>query len=160
MMPQTYETRSAASSIGISALDAPMSGVSPVPTVQQPAAPVPEQHILGLMKLRANKKFTSPTACDAALKSYRGQCNPVQAFVEYRCMVVANAYVPKSALYAAYGTWCKENGQGKATHPVFGRELHRLVPALKDARPSDASGGRSSVYSGLTLKDSGGAPWQ
>ncbi|MCY2923987.1 MAG: phage/plasmid primase, P4 family [Planctomycetota bacterium] len=34
--------------------------------------------ILGLMKLRANKKFTSPTACDAALKSYRGQCNPVQ----------------------------------------------------------------------------------
>ncbi|MEI7836406.1 MAG: phage/plasmid primase, P4 family, partial [Planctomycetota bacterium] len=114
----------------------------------------------GLKRLKSAWKFTPSTSCDETLKVYRGQCNTVQAFVEERCLVAANACVPTSAIYDAYVAWCKNSGHGKRSQSVFGRELRRLVPGLAIARPTVASGTRTNVYSGLALKDPGCTPWR
>ena len=64
----------------------------------------------------------------------------------------AGGEITVEEVYAAYRSWCEDNGHAKATKQNFGRDLRAAVPwvSVKRGREGEA---RFRVYSGISLMD-------
>lgn len=63
--------------------------------------------------------LNTPAKVNAATASYRAGMDILGQFIESCCVIDKRAEVPFSALYNAYDTWCKANGE----HTVSGRKF-------------------------------------
>jgi hypothetical protein len=73
----------------------------------------------------------------------------IRAFVEERCEVTPGVQVECAALYAAWVSWCADQGrEHPGTVQVFGRNLSSAIPAVTMARPR-VEGAQVRVYQGI-----------
>jgi putative DNA primase/helicase len=90
----------------------------------------------GLERLTANGSYTEPTSSADAVLSLQDLASPMSAFVRVTCVVGPEHEVPVSDLFAAWKSWCDDNGRYRpGTVQTFGRDLRAVVPGLGSARP-------------------------
>ena len=84
--------------------------------------------LAGLIRLKKQNGFTRCPETDRLIDEYRRQNNPVQCFVEDRCILghENEVYAEKKDLYSAYRGYCGEKGYGAVHDQNFFREL-RIV---------------------------------
>lgn len=106
----------------------------------------------GLDRLRGRGYFCQPKSAQEAVRQLQVLGSPVRAFVEERCEVTPGVQVECAALYAAWASWCAEQGRDHpGTVQVFGRNLSSAIPAVTLARPR-VEGDRVRVYQGVRLR--------
>ncbi len=94
----------------------------------------------GLGRLKANgNRFTRLPSAEEAIIAMRDLASPVAAFAREQCRVDAGCEITVEQLYAAYRSWCEDNGHAKATKQNFGR----------DPREGET---RFRLYSGISLQ--------
>jgi putative DNA primase/helicase len=105
----------------------------------------------GLSRLTANgNRFTRLPSAEEAIIVMRDLASPVAAFVRERCRVDAGMEITVEELYAAYRSWCEDNGHAKATKQSFGRDLRAAVASVSVKRGREGEA-RFRVYSGISL---------
>lgn len=106
----------------------------------------------GLDRLQQRGCFTEPAASKEAVVALEDLASPVSAFIRDHCDVAPGREVAVDTLFAAWRSWCEEQGQHKpGTAQVFGRNLRAVVPGLGMRRPNEGDGKRR-YYQGITLK--------
>jgi len=106
----------------------------------------------GLDTLAANGSFTEPPTSGDARLALQDLVSPVAAFVRDECTTGAGQEVPVADLFAAWRTWCEDNGRDKpGTVQSFGRDLRAVIPGLRQVRPHRDEQSRERRYVGLTL---------
>lgn len=118
--------------------------------VQQELPGVFNWALEGARRLREKPIFTASRVCDQAFEQYREQCNPVATFVAEYCQMNPGVSVPKAHMYEAYEGFCRNNGYKPLASAKFGTELRRVVPSIRNIRPSVA-GRRVTTYEGIGL---------
>jgi putative DNA primase/helicase len=58
-----------------------------------------------------------------ATESYRADSDVLRDFLETRCITLPECSVRASALYSAYGEWCKETGERQQNMRRFGKAI-------------------------------------
>jgi putative DNA primase/helicase len=108
--------------------------------------------IAGWQRLRERGHFIQPDASKGLVDDLADLASPVGAFVRERCRVGPGWQIERSALFAAWKSWCEQQGR---EHPgdaaTFGRNLRAVVPSLGDSYPRTQDG-RAHVYEGICLK--------
>lgn len=117
-----------------------------------------EWALAGLSRLREQGSFTWCEETDELLGLYKRQNNPVQVFVEDRCVLSEpNKVAPKDELYAAYRKFAKRFGYKQKNKENFCSALKAVVNQkgmyLEDTRPS-LEGRRVYCFKGISLLQS------
>ena len=102
----------------------------------------------GFTRLGKNDAFTVPESSQAAVLALQDLVSPIAAFIRDNCS--RNGDVLCDEMYAAYKSWCDENGYKAKGIGPFGRDLRTVIPALKVTQPR-VDGGRERRYVGLSL---------
>jgi len=106
---------------------------------------------LGLVRLRCKGQFTTSQKMEAAANGYSAQSRPARDFLTRHYAADPAGLVLKETVYHDYEQWAEQNGhQPVLTHAVFGNEVMRTFPAVRQARES--AGERRYQYQGLTQK--------
>ena len=108
--------------------------------------------LAGLSRLANGNRFTRPPSAEEAIIAMRDLASPVAAFVRERCRVDAGREITVEELYAAYRSWCEDNGHAKPTKQSFGRDLRAAVPSVSVKRGREGEA-RFRVYSGISLME-------
>lgn len=95
--------------------------------------------IEGLRRLRANGRFTEPRVCREALQEYWTDNNPARAFLQDEVGPDSRGAIECARLYSEYRSWCDQGGYRPLNEREFGKEVRRVYPAVKRAKPA---GGR------------------
>ena len=106
----------------------------------------------GLRRLVARGHFIESDATRHALDTYKTESDNLRAFIDEALVVKAGAIVSKDELYKRYREWCEAAGLRSMNKLTLGKELHRLIPALSDSKPS-IHGKREHCWSGIGLLD-------
>jgi putative DNA primase/helicase len=97
--------------------------------------------VLALRDLMARGRFEVPGSVAEAGRLYRERIDTVSTFVEERCLIEAEARVSRTELYAAYRTWCTENGRIPVSQQVFGPRLRQdLGDRIDDVKSEGVRG--------------------
>jgi putative DNA primase/helicase len=104
----------------------------------------------GLARLTAQDRFTRPKETEEAIIALQDLASPVSAFVRDRCVKGGQESVTVDELFKAWKLWCEDNGQKPSTKQTFGRDLHAVLPSLRQQRPRDGSD-RHRIYTGVGL---------
>lgn len=102
--------------------------------------------VRGAVEWRNDGGLKPPTEVLAASNAWRADSDAVAQFIEEQCTVADFAKVRSGALYAAYRSWCIEQGTDCLTQRAVADRLQRL--GYKPAR-TNADG---RVWSGLGLR--------
>jgi putative DNA primase/helicase len=89
----------------------------------------------GLDRLNSNGKFTVPKSSEDTAALMMDLASPISAFVRECCVRNPHAIVGRDELYAAWQKWAFENGHIPGAKSTFGRDLHAVVPDVKETRP-------------------------
>lgn len=89
----------------------------------------------GLDRLTNNGRFTVPSASEEATNLMMDLASPVSAFVREKCRRAPDAVVERDVLYAVWKQWAEDNGHLAGAKSTFGRDLHSVVPGLKQTQP-------------------------
>jgi putative DNA primase/helicase len=105
--------------------------------------------LVGLHRLivENGNKFTRLPSAEEAITTMRDLASPVGAFVREKCTIGPDMEIAVDELYAAYRTWCDDNGHPKLAKQTFGRDLRAAVPSIAVKRPR--IGERSRFYVGI-----------
>ncbi len=105
--------------------------------------------IEGWHRLRARGRFVVPASSREVQEELEDLTSPVGAFVRQCCEVGPELSVSRSDLYAAYQTWCRNEGMLHVSHRgVFGRDLRTAVSTLRDGQHHDGT----RLYLGVGLR--------
>ena len=108
--------------------------------------------IQGLVRLRAQGRFTDCQAMKDSIEDYKSEVNPAREFLKTYCKVLDFGQIGCSDLYSAYAKWSVKHGY---THPygdrTFGKEVKRAFPEVSRKRGSEL--GRAWYYDRLGLDD-------
>jgi putative DNA primase/helicase len=108
--------------------------------------------IEGWRRLRERGHFVLPQSVEDAVQDLEDLASPVGAFVRERCIVEPGRRVQLDDLYAAWKTWCTEDGRNIVSNrQSFGRDLAAAVPGIASRR--NRSTGR--FYDGIGLNGGG-----
>ncbi len=108
--------------------------------------------IEGKNMLVRSSKFSQPQRCVDALTQYRRDVSSARSFLEENYDYDSTlSGVPCAELYETYRKWCRTNGYQNVNAANFGKELKRVFPSVKKARP-DISGRRRWYYAGLRVQ--------
>lgn len=77
----------------------------------------------GCLAWQNDGRLGIPDEVRAATQAYRNEMDVLGAFLEESCVTHPSAYVASGALYAAYTSWCKENGEHAATQRAMAGAL-------------------------------------
>ena len=80
--------------------------------------------------------------------------DPVFAFIEEKCIVDLNVFIPKDDLYNAYREYCGEKDLTVVVNSIFAKELKRHAK-VKTTQPR-IGGKRIRVWQGITLRSQDG----
>ena len=104
----------------------------------------------GLDRLHARGYFNQPDLRGGAPPP-EDLASPVGAFVRDRCTTGPALKVRKDELWAAWKTWCHDEGKASAgTKAVFIRDLRAALPGIGTGRPV-VDGKRVQVVTGITV---------
>ena len=103
----------------------------------------------GQKRLRQRGHFLPAPSSREAIQELGELASPIKAFVSDKCNV--SGEVPCSRLFAAYQSWCSENGHRASSIGVFGRDLRAAFPAIKTSQPRNGDT-RKRRYVGVSLK--------
>ena len=105
--------------------------------------------IEGLRRLYAQRSFTEPSICRAALDDYRLEANPRKdvpdGLLPAKC---GTALVSTDELYGSYKDWCQVHGEKPCNSRQFGKEVKRAFPNVRRVRVA-MPGGRIYAYDGM-----------
>lgn len=104
----------------------------------------------GLDRLSARGYFEQPKSGADAIRQMEDLASPIAAFVRDCCVVRRDAVVDRDTLWTAWKAWCLDTNSRLSTKAVFGRDLHAVVPVLKDRRPGTET--RLYRYEGIGLQ--------
>lgn len=108
--------------------------------------------IEGWKRLNQRGHFVQPTSADDAMRDMEDLSSPVGAFVREQCIVGAGQRIWVDDLYAAWKSWCDQEGRSSVTtKQTFGRDLLAAVPGISCRRNLNL--GR--FYEGISLHDTG-----
>jgi putative DNA primase/helicase len=120
------------------------------PELQRELTGILNWSLAGLARLVEQGRFTKPKASDEALATLQELASPVGAFVRDCCETGAYQ-VPVEKLWEAWKVWAEENGHGKGTKQMLGRNLRAALPQVRVVRPREDDE-RERVYQGLGLR--------
>ena len=104
--------------------------------------------IEGWRRLRARGHFVQPSSVEDAVRDMEDLSSPVGAFVRERCDVGPGMRAWVDDLYAAWKTWCEQEGRSiVTTKQTFGRDLSAAVPGVARRRGT----GNTTFYEGISL---------
>ena len=106
--------------------------------------------IEGLVRLKANGRFTRPESSEQVYELAEGMISPVKAFVVDRCSLEADAFTSTQELYDAWSQWCEKRGRHPGTDATFVRDLVAAYPDVCPIRKKN-SGDRIRGYNGIRL---------
>jgi P4 family phage/plasmid primase-like protien len=86
----------------------------------------------GLRRLRRQGRFTEPELCKGALAGHRLDSNPARRFLEEHCRKREGGHVSTACLYGTYKGWCELWNYRPLSENVFGQEVGRVFPHLKE----------------------------
>ena len=110
----------------------------------------------GLDRLNERGYFVSLTSGREAVQQLEDLSSPVSAFVRDTCVVEGLNRVDVDALWAAWKSWCEEEGRHPGTKTGLGRDLKAAVPTVKRTRPRTEGEERQYVYEGIGLRENSG----
>jgi putative DNA primase/helicase len=92
----------------------------------------------GLDRLNARGYFIQPESAREAMSHLEDLASPVGAFVRECCEVGVGFEMDKDELFAAWRTWCENEGILRpGTKALFVRNLRAAVPGLRPSRPRE-----------------------
>lgn len=104
--------------------------------------------ILGLARLRQQKRFTKSKLVEDAREGYRKEMNPARAFLSEFIEEGRAGRISTRLLYHFYRKWADENGYaGKLSDVSLCREVVRMFRSAKRERATE--GNRPYVYFGI-----------
>lgn len=106
----------------------------------------------GARSLRQRGHFLEPASSREAREAFQREANAARLFLEERYVTDPNGEIEKQELYREYKAFCDECGYKPLHATNFAREVERLFPAVKEARPRGLSGSRSRTYRGIGLR--------
>jgi hypothetical protein len=108
-----------------------------------------------LRKIRWEARFTETHSRREQGKEFQRATNPLGLWLEAETVSTGSALVAQDELHAAYALACTKANQPIVTKQMFGRNLKRLRPELREAQRT--IGGRKRwVYLGMGMKNSSG----
>jgi P4 family phage/plasmid primase-like protien len=107
--------------------------------------------LIGLHRLRQQKRFTASGLCKTALEDYRSESNPAREFLTDNCEQNEFFSILTQDLYSSYKKWCFDHGYHHLGERMFGREVARIFPNAKKKRTRE-NGSLKYEYSGIDLK--------
>jgi P4 family phage/plasmid primase-like protien len=107
----------------------------------------------GLKRLLQNRRFTKSETMVEKVEEYKRWSNPVDYFLEKRCVFEVNAWIPKKELYEAYKDFCEEEDLKIVSEEAFAREV-RKRPKVNTAQKR-VGGERVWIWEGIGLKGEG-----
>lgn len=111
----------------------------------------------GLVRLDAQGRFTVPADSREVDEEVRRDASPKAAFVADRCVLDPAARVELSVLWAAWVSWCGEEGDDPGQQRWFVRNVKDSVTGVGTTRTE--SGGRKTKWvTGLSLRNAPGTP--
>ena len=108
----------------------------------------------GLRKLRKADRFLQPVSGEGALKELMHRSTPILAFIEDLVSFDADAWTPKTEVYAAYRNWVISRGeQFTLADNKFFNELYANSDGklTSDRKPNKILGKRDNVVMGMRL---------
>ena len=78
--------------------------------------------------------FTTPSSSLDAITALQDLVSPVAAFTRDSCEV-GTFEIAVTELFAAWKSWCEDNGHKAGSVQTFGRDLRAVVPGLRTVRP-------------------------
>jgi len=106
----------------------------------------------GLKRLRTRGHFVMPQSVAEAVQELEDLASPVLAFVRDRCVIKVGTRVWVDNLYAAWKSWCEQDGRTIVTNKqTFGRDLAAAVSGVVRRRGA----GDVPFYDGISLKEFG-----
>jgi len=106
----------------------------------------------GLKRLRTRGHFVMPQSVAEAVQELEDLASPVLAFVRDRCVIKVGTRVWVDNLYAAWKSWCEQDGRTIVTNKqTFGRDLAAAVAGVVRRRGA----GDVPFYDGISLKEFG-----
>lgn len=107
----------------------------------------------GAERLQRTGHFTEPSSSSDAITTLLDTVSPTSAFVRDRCTAGAGCECSVDELYAAWRSWCEDNGMDRpGTKQTFGRNLRAVLPALAVSQPREGAS-RERRYVGITLTE-------
>jgi putative DNA primase/helicase len=89
----------------------------------------------GYKRLRERGKFITPKSAQHAIELQEDLASPIKAFLRDRCVVGKDKTVEKAELYAAWVSYCHNNGHDRVTVAnVFMRDLYGVQRSIKSVR--------------------------
>jgi P4 family phage/plasmid primase-like protien len=115
--------------------------------------------LVGLARLRQQRRFTIPGLCASAVEDYRSEVNPARRFLLEHFTPDPEGDVPKKEVYVSYRKWCDEVGCRPLADNIFGKEVKRVFPAIQYAKVWNFGGARCDGYRGICrIEPEGAAP--
>lgn len=106
----------------------------------------------GLDRLRMYSRFTEPTSSADAITALQDLASPLSAFVRDRCVTGPAFEVEIGTLFAAWCSWCEDNGRDRPGNKQnFARDLRTVCPWIKVTQPR-IEGTQIRHYRGIGLR--------
>lgn len=106
--------------------------------------------LVGLERLRKQKRFTKSEETDDIIMNYRRLNNPVVCFVEDECIVDSVHSIKKKDLYDSYESYCSDGNYRCFSKENFFKELYAALSNIKQSRMS-VEGKREYYVKGIQL---------
>jgi len=111
----------------------------------------------GLNRIVKTNSITEPASSRDAVTALADLVSPVAAFVRDHCETGLEYEVPIPNLFAAWRSWCEDNGHKPGSSQSFGRDLRAVIPQLhvRQHRDDEAV---SRYYTGIGLSRTNSGP--
>lgn len=103
----------------------------------------------GLTRLRAQGRFTAPTAVINAVKTFKAESNPARTFLESNYESDPDGITLVDAVYQAYRAECGTDTRALLSKAQFGIEVHKTFSRLDKTKTKSSDGSRLNAYKGL-----------
>lgn len=108
----------------------------------------------GLRRLEKRGAFVQPASAAEDVEDLHALSSPVRAFIEEKCSIAPEAEVSAAEMFAAWRSWCDDNGR---QHPgdaaTFGRNLRSVHSTVKrHERRIPGTDKKQRVYLGVGLR--------
>jgi putative DNA primase/helicase len=108
--------------------------------------------LAGLERLEAQGRFTRPPHVEDTIRTLEDLASPVNAFVRDMCVRGPDESVLVDELWKAWRSWSEENGYGRTTKTVFGRDLRAVMQGRMKRGRVTVDGKRKPAYFGVGLR--------
>lgn len=84
--------------------------------------------LIGLHRLRAQRRFTSSALITEAIEDYQDESNPARSFLREYFEEATNTSIKTSVVYHFYCRWAESTGHRPMNERTFGKEVKRTFP--------------------------------